>query len=521
MRQMLSFAFLGAILTLSLFTACKPDGPIGKTDTLTSIPEDVTMVTTIDVPQLMDKADFENVKNMEFYQAFLEEVAEEDPALAEVFKDPKSSGIDLEKPVNVAFLPDPSNPENMFVGAVANLADEGAFSALVEAAAEQPITEQAGYKSVQSNRNSIIAWNKDMVVLGGSEGSMEVNSQVERIFTTEPEGSVAKNKDLQKALSGDHDIATWLSTNSLAENEQAKFAMGMAQLDAEALKDNYLHGSLDFEDGQILGSSQYFINKGLSKDFDKLFNDQITTDFSKFVPGEGLVYAVTNAINLRGIDEILSARPQSKGFLEYALKEYGLTVEDIINTFGGDILLAGYAGEDGKDKGIGLFATNVVDRKKLDSFLELAQDYDMIEEEGDGVYKIMQAGLPGVGGGFTVKTSDGFGRLLVTKDMVFISGDDALINKLKKGAIPKAERVNKDILKLLNSNLFAGYFGLDAIKNFDEDLENLDIDEVKISTTREKSDLQMDLKEKNENALKSLFEMINKSYLKSQEKEKI
>ena len=59
-----SALFLAIFLTLS---ACDK-GSILKNEALTSIPKDVSMVTAVDLPALMEKADFDNVKTMEFYQ---------------------------------------------------------------------------------------------------------------------------------------------------------------------------------------------------------------------------------------------------------------------------------------------------------------------------------------------------------------------------------------------------------------------------------------------------------------------
>ena len=505
--------FLAALLSAALFTSCKETTLTGD-NALTSIPDDATTITSIDVERLMEKADFEQVRQMEFYQDMLAEVERKDPTLAKVLADPATSGVDLSKRAYLSTFLNPDNPEENFTALVVNLSDQAAFEQLVTQAAKGATVENGdGFQYLQPERKMIVAWDGEKAVIGGTASYMNVREQAARIFNTTEDRSVAKSADLQKALAERHDLTNWISSNGLANNPQAQFAMGMVQIDPEALKDNYIHSYVDFETGEIAGKSTYFLQKALTKDLDKLFNDQAKTDFYDYVPGKDLLFIFTNALNIKGVDEVLSARPQSRGFAEFALKEYGLTIEDVTATFGGDLMVAGYYTE-GASRGSGLFATNILDREKLNVFLDLFQEYKVIEPAGENLYNVTKLGGALVGNAFTVSSGDGFAKMLVTDQLLFISGDEQLLATIQQGGFPKAERINKDLQQMMSSNIFAGYFGLQNLQKVEDDLSTFQIEDVKVSTNRQEADLKVRMLDQKTNALKALFEAMNQEHLR-------
>lgn len=504
------------VLSSLFFAACQSDTVSTKDAAINSVPGDISSVSSINIKQLMDKADFAAVKEMAFYKEALAELERQgQPAIAKIMRNPAISGVDLEK--NAYFIShiDPKNPENIFSGLVLNLKDDGAFSTMLSDAGLS-IDKAANYSKTKKANNSMTAWNESVAVVGmGSSRSTDLVKNLDNFFNTTEETSVAQNADLQKALSGDHDFSSWLTTNTLAQNPQAGFALSMIQVPADALKDNFINSSFDFEKGEIVGHSDFLFNKDLGKNFiGKFFKDEVTTNFSDYLPAENLVFATSGAIDFRGIDEFMSERPTIKGYVDAQLQNFGLTMQDIIETFGGDILVAGM-GDGEVNNSNSLFSTNIKDTEKLNSFIDLLVENNILQELEDDVYKIMTVGAPG----FSFSQGKGFGNLLVKDGMIFVTSDEALFAKLKEGKLSKSERATGDMVDLLNDNTMGAYFDFEAVRNFSKDLENIHFDHLEIKAKGSGSDFKMELEDKNMNSLKAIFKMINDSYLDSKKRE--
>ena len=391
-----------------LLASCKND-PISSNDVaIHSVPADVSSVTAINIKQILDKADFEGIQKMDFYQKAINESKNKgNVVLAKILNDPSASGVNLEQNAYFFNHIDPKNPENIFSGIIFNLNDASAFAKLMEEG-DVKTEKLNGYTKTEKLGMGAMAWNEDIALLGNTNNrSLDINEQLNRFFNTTEATSVSNNKDLQKALAGNHDITNWITTNSIAKNPQAGFALSMINVKADALQDNSIHSTFDFEKGAIVGRSNFYFNNELGKNFiGKFFKDEVKTDFGDYLPAENLIFATAGAIDFTGIDQFLSERPQVKGYVDYTLKNAGLTMQDVIETFGGDLLLAGM-GDGTSGNNHTLFASNIKDKSKLNAFIDLAIEQNLIMELEDNVYKIMTVGAPG----FSFSKGEGFGKM--------------------------------------------------------------------------------------------------------------
>ena len=507
---------LGLSLIATLFISCADDAAAPKDAGLQAIPSTTSTVTAINIKQLFEKADFDAVKKMAFYKEMIAEVEKDgETAIANVLRDPASSGINLDANAYVMSDIDAKNPERIFTAIVMNLKDVDAFEKLATANAGS-VEQQSGYKTVANASNPTVAWNDDIVVIGAMNNGRGDNAKhLDAIFNGTEEGSIAGNKDLQKALAGGHDISSWFNTNQIATNPQAGLAMSMLQIPADALKDNSIHGTYDFENGAIVGNSEFFMNKELGKNFiGRFFKDDVSTNFGDYLPAENLVFATSMALDFKGIDQFLSERPQAKGFVDYTLKEYGLTMKDVIETFGGDVLVAGLGGENIGSSNM-FIATDVKDDAKLETFIDLAIENNMLQELDEDVYKIMTVGL----GGFTISQGRGYGQMVLKDGMLFISADESLLEKLQGGKLSKADRADGKIIDVLDENVLGAYFDFEAVRDMSTELKNVQFDHIEFEVDGKGAKFKMDLENDNVNSLKAIFEMINDSYLDSQKRE--
>ena len=232
--------FLGA--TIALLTSCKSD--VATADALNIVPASATSVTAIRLEQLMEKANFEQVKNMEFFQDLLRDV--DDPTLAAILRDPQSSGIALEHPLYLVNEINPQDIEESLVVGVATLRDVGQFAAALGSVPGEDGTGE-GYTYRQINRQSLVAWNEEAVLIFNTPGYLDLKERAARWFATDREDEgVAAEKTLRDLLGKNADISTWATLNAVGNNMQVKMMASLLNIPAEALQGNYATSFVNF-----------------------------------------------------------------------------------------------------------------------------------------------------------------------------------------------------------------------------------------------------------------------------------
>jgi len=508
------FSVLMLVSLLSIFTSCDKGigGGISSSDAaLSHIPANVSSVNSINVKQLMEKADYEAIKEMEFFQEALTKAREENPAIAELLMDPSKSGVNLEQNAYLTYDIDPNDPETMFVAFSMNLSDASAFEEMLKNADLTDIADKGEFKQIME-KQMIIAWNEDIALIGGTNvrNSPLLWQGASKYFSTTKETSIVGNKSLQKVLAGNHDLTSWLTSNAFADNDMAKMALGMANISADALKDNYIHGYADFKNGAIISHSEYDLQKGLTKDLNLFFKDKVKTDFSPYVKAEGLQTVMTAGLDIKGIKQVLNERPQFKKMAEFSAKEYGLNLDELVKTFNGDLLLSVYQTDNNRNEG--LFATAIDDTEILQRLLDSAEENGFLKKSDEGHYIFENSKFLSRMAGIRTNSDDA--HIVFKDDILFISGDASLIAAVKNGGVPKSERLDASKIKTLSGNIFGGYFDFqNMIENFTGTDANA-FKEMQITTDRETGDFLLKMKDDNTNSLKQIFEMINNAYLK-------
>lgn len=500
--------FLSTLLLLLSIMACKKDA-VTSDDALSLVPMNSAGVLRVDIPSLMKKADFEALRKTEMYKQSVEDAREKNPSLAKALEDPAESGIDLEKMGYLFFHVNPENTRETFNGFLLSLADSKKLEALAKTEGE--VVSKGKFRYILSEEDNILAWTDDVALFGFSDDLINLVDQAGLIFETKPSESVAANKDLQKALADSHDLSLWLNSNPFSESPDLQMGMSMAEVDAEALKDNYIHGYLDFLEGRIEGTADLFLQTKLTKDLNRLFNDKVGSGFAKYVPAENLDVFLAAAINIKGIDEVLSARSQSKGFLEFSLKEFGLTTKDFRETFGGDVIVAA-VGQEESDKRVGVFATNILDEKKLQLFLDLGVERGSLEKERANQYKVKEVSMGRSDGFFHITMDDGAPRLLVKDGYLFLCGDENWLYNLENGGFPNAQRLKGEQLNSSTNHLFYAYFDANALRAFNKGPGDYSVKDLEINASREQVKVLVHMNQEKMNALKAMFEGAAKKY---------
>lgn len=510
---------LFAAVGLFLMASCNKTANLD--DASKAIPKDAVSVTALNLPSLFQKADFEAVKQMEFYKAMVDSANTENAAMADILRDPRKSGVDLTKNVylvqdyNLANAAQSGN--NMT--ALMSLSNASDFETMLKSSdATAKIETKDGIKFIlstpkadendqdadasnygQRNRNrGVVAWNDKLAIIGTyTEGS-----DFTKYFKQKPEESIAKNEQFGKLFGTKHDMYSYMSFDKLADDAQIKGGAGMMNLDPKSLKGNYATGYADFENGQIVSKSDYQINADLRKQWGIMFKDNVKTDFSKYLKGSNLGFAMTMALDVKGIKEIINTNPQFKAALEMGKGNEAFSTDDIFKAFDGDMVVSA-APLAGSEKWSGMMGFKLNDKAAMLKLVNYLVAEGELIAEGNDVYRLK--GLASMMTTDYVEQS----KLAFVDDVVFV-GDAATISSLKTGG-----GLNADVKEVLNKNIFGLYANFGQIFANTEGMENPEVSEMKMTMTGKKADMTMKTRDANENALKSLMKAANRWYLKS------
>ncbi|MGB0864005.1 MAG: DUF4836 family protein [Saprospiraceae bacterium] len=514
----LSF-FLGLIITVTIFQSCKKDGSsamslsVEDEAALAFIPSTAASVNTVNMKSLMDKMDFEEVKNMEFYQNMMNEAKNDRPELVYLMQDPTQSGIDLSK--NVYMFSDMENPkEGGYMGTVFSINDATQFLEMLQKGkqnGELTIEEKSGLKVVQIGSNAAIAFNENTAIaVSGtfnvdnfqidSDNANEANNAADRavkMFTEKPSNNIASNKDFNKNFTGNHDFFSFQSSSFVADMVDEDYEMYLNSFDItkEDLKDNYTVSYADFKDGKMEARQEFHLNPKVKELAGAIVKEDVNTNFSKFIPADNLIGVMTGGVNMKGINTLLEEQLGATMSADMMMNSVGISRDDIMKAIDGDIFVAGY-GNGAKDAPDMLVGMKIADQKSMDKILEAAKATRMMSSIGDDTYEIK---IP--------FTSSNY-KIVVKKDMMFVGQGD-IVSTVASGKFKKADA------KDLNKGSFGMYADMASLKSMFPKLNIDEAGEFRASGDLDGSVSTMTFDNKNQNSLKIFMKMVNEFYKSS------
>jgi Domain of unknown function (DUF4836) len=507
---------VAAAASFLLFTACKKT--VNLNDVSTAIPKNALSVTSVNVNSLMQKADFESVKNMDFYKDGIGKLSNENPALAEIMKNPTKSGIDLTK--NIYLTQDlnigasqSSNADMTILMSLSNISDfENMLKAgklgniekkdgvnFISLKKEINETNADGY-TISSNLNSMVAWNEKMAVLSSnSSENTEGGDAILKYFTTKSEESISKNEMFNKAMSATHDINSFMSFDKYAE--EMKGAAAAMNVDPKALVGNYFTGYGDFEKGQIVSKSEFNINKLLVKEWGILFKNNVKTDFSKYINGQNVGFAMTMGLDMKGLKEIINTNTQFKMAAEMAKGRSEFSIDDLCKALDGDMVIVANPKEKDWE---GVMGFKIADKAAIQKLLNMLSQKEVIIKMSDSEFTFSKS-VDMLSKGYVGEN----GKMRIKDDILFVGSNEA-VSQMTGNSSMKAE-----IKEVLNKNIFGMYANFNQIFANSDDMKDPEFTEMMMTINGKNGESIFKTKDSNENSLKSLMKAANRWYLKN------
>lgn len=500
--KMFKSYFLPLLALVLLSTACQTDNA-EKTAALRYIPDDINSLLIIDVPDLMAKADFEEIKELDFYKKFLLSAANEKPSIARILEDPAASGLNIDEHFYLAMKVKSTNGTPEFAAFVAPVQDKDALEQTLSALDIQfvPASQNFGHSTLNKAH---MVWNDEVIVMGIGREEERIHDKIESFLNTTPKNGLYKNKNLQKSLKRDFDMAHWLRLDPFLEglnNDLLSAAVGLSQDD---LTDNYLNSFMHFKEGEMEGETFFQIKRGVTNDLQLFFKDKVKTNFGRYMPGEGLGLMMTAAMDLKGINQILIEK-HVKGLGMQRLEKYGLSFEDFVRAFSGEVAIGAYSRESGE--AFPLVILPVEKEKRFNTLLDFALDKGLLIDEGKGRYELRDdSGNRGF--------SNSPGYLLYKNDMLYLSDQREILDEIASGDYERGGATIERMSELMTKNIFSVFGDIEWMSRIEDDFADLPFAEFESKANRDKASFIIKMKDHRTNSLKQFFLEMNKIYLR-------
>ena len=455
------------LFSFLFFAACKG---IGNTnDALLCVPKNALSISAVEPKNLMEKADWNALQQLDFFKESLQKAQNENPAMVEIMKDPTLSGIDLTKKIYwVQGLPTVTGKVN--VKCFFSLSDVTAFKKMIQNAGASAIVESKGV-NVVAQAKGVVAWNDKTAILSIGGNNRDEREDIVRYFNLEKEESIASNRNITNAFDAKHDFFSVFSSNALSENAELRAAAAYLGIESSALKENYVTTYTDFENGKAVSTTNFDVKKELTDKFAFIFKDKVTTSFNSYMPYKRDI-TLSFGIDWEGVKKMMKSNPQT-AILTMGMAQYGVSIEDLAAAFQGDILVVvtNLDNQQMNTDSRGYIALKIKNKEKVGQVLEAIQGKQQISTE----------------------------NMRIQHDILFLGNDSYNMGNKSD----HKEVVEKGIFSL----------SIDFQELMNRDLT--EIQDLKMTLNGKGGDAILTTSNKDENSLKSIMKALNNFYLKN------
>ncbi len=397
------------------------------------------------------------------------------------------------------------------------------FAAFVEGQTRLSPEEGKGYSFIKLKKTGLIVWNNGFAAIVGGNKVMKDMDGVMKSMTNKGKRNVAK---LEKITSKKSDFGFYMDFESFMKvmpQDQKYGNMMDSKMMKDMMKDSYLSGRVNFENGKIEVVYEMDFNSKLQKFIDKAYKNG-NPEFAKYLGGENLIGFGTMSLNLQEIlgfyEEVgFFDSPEIAEQIKQLKEKSGVSILDVINKFTGEVSIAFVGLEEDKEEDADQpddeYGGYFEKRKKTKPVLTLAIGVN--DQEINKIFDTIP-GLKNVNGVYRFPT---MGGMAYKNSILFATTDEALLNDFAEDGVLN-EYTKNNAKELISSNSVCGYMNFQALAEAmasinpeaAEALSKLDYAEVTVTKKAEmKAVLYM--KDKSTNSLKTLGKMIIESGMSS------
>lgn len=466
------------------------------------IPDDIAFVAALDLPKFLKKSQVQELTESDIMSNYLSDASSQNPVFIDLVQNPLKSGIDFRQNTFYALDYDESNRREHFAGLVMSLKNSSDFESIVKKHYSKKIKSGKGFEYVLIDKITILGWSNDYVIFGSSDMFISIKDKMEKFFTTDQSSSILHNEKFMAAIESGKDLSFWLSTTPFLNDKELLRSYGAANIPSDVLRDNYITGYINFGKGEMDGKVSFDFKEEMDEVFANYFNQEMETDFSKFLPKNNAGFALTSTLNFPGIYNYKLGEREIQRSVDKLLATKGITTQQMFRTFGGDMFIASYRSNI-REKASLVVGTKYFNRPLLDEFIDLGVQAEYLVKESDDVFKWTSTKQDS--SSFNITFPDGYPRLIVVDDILLFVTDLNYYYRILDGGYKRNEMFDSKTKELLSSNMAAGIFDMDIMTNTQNPNEDM-FEKCRFSFDKEKLEFNLTFKEKEVYALKTLIE---------------
>lgn len=344
-------AFFAFIILFSMGSCSDNSNVGGPNDISNSIPSNATGVFLMNTKQLMEKADYESLKQTSFFKDWIAAVKKESPEMVPFLNDPAAAGINMESNIGFYFsIPKDflknNRPETGFIMPIADKAkaDEAVKVALKEHKGTAPQVKDGYTITALSNNLNLIQSDKLLAFV-----SFDDEEKIQNLLHPS-EDNIHANPSFVKRHKESKDVMFWMAADAIVEAAlnnpftamQIQGGLAIGQIPEEALTGNYMSFFYDFKQGEMDAGMSFDFNDILKQELGDIFPNKLEVDYSNYIPSDNLAAAATLGVNSSGVLNFLTKRGLDRYANNY-LSMTGLDLGQIRDGITGDLAFGIYA----------------------------------------------------------------------------------------------------------------------------------------------------------------------------------
>ncbi|UYQ92923.1 DUF4836 family protein [Chitinophaga horti] len=304
------------------------------------IPKEAAFVLSIDGKQLHDKLVASGITMDKLFESI--QGGDTTSEVAKGMKEIENSGIDLKSQVFIAMTP--ATGGKMTFNFVGKLDDAAKFEAFLKKnkSTVEIKAEGSDFKYAAIDE-AVVGWNKDVIIgvaIQGSYGDESTSAakvEVARLFKLKESESANSIDGFKKLMKEKADMSMFANIGALYGMEQSGAAAMMMGSLKKLYEGAYYTATANFENGKIEASMKTYPSEALAKIMKKYDWDGVDLSMLEKYPSANINgFALVN-FDLRMIADIVKEAGMD-GLVNMGLAQSGLTLDDILKAFKGEIV---------------------------------------------------------------------------------------------------------------------------------------------------------------------------------------
>ncbi|WP_143308548.1 hypothetical protein [Chitinophaga vietnamensis] len=373
MKKTISKVLLTAVTAAVVLSACSKVPEESK-----YIPKEAGVVLELNAKQLTQKLVTNGLSMEKLFNA----AQTKDTSITNAWNDAKNSGIDLASNFFASFIFRGDIREGKsYLSITGSLKDADKFEAyLKKNVADFSLKNKNDFKYIwDAKQHAVIGWTKSTLIyvapldrnkldqlnnngmptLPDANGDGDVDSaaaapaataspaaqvtedeaatwvaETDHLFHLKENETAGTIEPFKKLMKDPADIAVFVNPESIYNSGQ--FAMIPANF-KKLMEGTYYTGTLNFEKGKVLFNGDTYYGKELAAIYKKFGKKEVDMDMLKKYPSENITGFLSYAIDLHVIGEIIKSTG-ADGLVNMGLQNAGLTMDDILNAFEGQLV---------------------------------------------------------------------------------------------------------------------------------------------------------------------------------------